>query len=130
VVGGVSTDGDPAFRTPARTSKENDMPQAMTTRLNDGDSEHPETLQVRVTANDSAISIFPEGYGDFGSAPGHGCPVFLELYQGRLRLIVFPDINKQEPTIIDLESARDERHVPCEEGTPARQPQQQSQTTS
>ena len=96
------------------------MRQSLTTILNDADSESSETLQVRVTANDSAISIFPEGYGDFGSAPGHGCPVFLELYQGRLRLIVFADINDEEPTIIDLEAAREDRHVPCEEGTPAR----------
>ena len=106
------------------------MQQSLTTTLNDADPEHSETLRVRFTANDSAISIFPDGYGDFSSADGHGCPVFLELYQGRLRLIVFADINSQEPTIIDLEAARDERHVPCEEGTPGRQPQQQSQTTS
>lgn len=106
------------------------MSQSLTTILNDADSEHSERLRVRVTANDSAISIFPEGYGDFGSAPGLGCPVFLELYEGRLRLIVFPDINNQEPTILNLESARDEQHVPCEEGTPTSQPQQQSQTTS
>ena len=46
------------------------MPQSLTTILNDADSESSETLQVRVTANDSAISIFPKGYGDFGSAPG------------------------------------------------------------
>ena len=106
------------------------MSQSLTTILNDADSEHSERLRVRVTANDSAISIFPEGYGDFGSAPGHGCPVFLEFYQGRLRLIVFADINDEEPSIIDLEAARDKQHVPCEEGTPGRQPQQQSQTTS
>jgi len=96
------------------------MTQTLTTNLNDADPEHSERLRVRVAANDSAISIFPDGYGDFGSAPGHGCPVFLELYQGRLRLIVFPDINAQEPTIIDLEGAREDRHVSCETGTPAR----------
>ena len=96
------------------------MRQSLTTTLKDADPEHSETVRVRVAANDSAISIFPEGYGDFGSAPGHGCPVFLEFYRGRLRLIVFADINEQEPTIIDLESAREDRHVPCEEGTPAR----------
>ena len=96
------------------------MQQSLTTTLNDADPEHSETLRVRVTANDSAISIFPAGYGDFGSAPGDGCPVFLELYRGRLRLIVFPDINSQDPTIIDLEAAREDQHVPCEEGTPAR----------
>ena len=96
------------------------MRQSLTTTLNDADPESSETLQVRVTANNSAISIFPEGFGDFGSAPGHGCPVFLELYQGRLRLIVFPDINDQEPLIIDLEAAREAQHVPCEERTPAK----------
>ena len=96
------------------------MRQSLTTTLNDADPESSETLQVRVTANNSAISIFPEGFGDFGSAPGHGCPVFLELYQGRLRLIVFPDINDQEPLIIDLEAAREDQHVPCEERTPAK----------
>jgi hypothetical protein len=106
------------------------MRQSLTTNLNDADAESSAALRVRVAANDSAISIFPEGYGDFGSAPGHGCPVFLELYHGRLRLVVFPDINDQEPTIIDLESAREDQHVPCEEGTPERLPQQQSQTTS
>jgi len=90
------------------------MRQSLTTILNDVDSEYSETLRVRVTANDSAISIFPEGYGDFGTALGHGCPVFLELYRERLRLIVFPDINNQEPTIIDLEAAREDQHVQCE----------------
>ena len=88
--------------------------QSLTTHLTDADPDSSESLQVRVTGNQSAISIFPEGYGDFGSAPGHGCPVFLEFYKGRLRLIVFPDINDQEPTIIDLEGAREEQHVSCE----------------
>ena len=93
---------------------------SLTTVLNDADPDHHGTLPIKIVSNDSAISVFPEGYGDFGSAPGHGCPAFLELYEGHLRLIVFPDINDQEPTIIDLEAARDEHHVPCEEGTPAK----------
>ena len=100
------------------------MRQSLTTHLTDAAPGHDGTIPVRIVSNQSAISIFPEGYGDFGSAEGHGCPVFLELYQGRLRLIVFPDINDQDPTIIDLEAARDEHHISCQEGTPARQPQQ------
>ena len=105
-------------QSPANT-KEIDMTQ-LTTTLKDADPESSDTLQVRVDANDSAILIFPKGYGDFDSATGHGCPVFLELYQGRLRLIMFADINDEEPKIIDLESAREDQHVPCEEWTPAR----------
>ena len=109
-------DGSPIFWTPANTSKENDMrqSQSLTTHLTDADPDHPGFIPVRIVSNQSAISIFPEGFGDFGSAPGHGCPVFLELYKGRLRLIVFPDINNQEPTIIDLEAARDEQPVACD----------------
>ena len=94
------------------------MPQSLTTILNDADPDHHKSLPIKIVSNDSAISIFPDGYGDFGSASGHGCPVFLELYQGRLRLIVFSDINNQQPMIIDLEAARDEHHISCEEGTP------------
>ena len=91
-----------------------------TTVLNDADPDHHGSLPIKIVSNHSAISIFPEGYGDFSSADGHGCPVFLELYRGRLRLIVFSDINNQEPTIIDLEAARDEHHISCEEGTPTK----------
>ena len=89
----------------------NDATQSMTTILNDADPKQRGSLNVRVTADSSTISIFPEGYGDFGSADGHGCPVFLELYEGRLRLIVFADINAQDPTIINLEAAREGQRI-------------------
>ena len=85
--------------------------QTMTAVISDGAPNQARSLTVRVTADTSTISIFPEGYGDFGSADGHGCPVFLELYEGRLRLIVFADINEQDPTIIDLEGAREDRRI-------------------
>lgn len=83
---------------------------SFSTVLRDVDPDQRGSLPVRVVANESAVSIFPEGYGDFGSAEGHGCPVFLELHQGRLRLVVFADINREDPThIIDLEGAREDR---------------------
>jgi len=53
------------------------------------------------------IEIKPEGFGDHGSADGHGVPITLELYEGRLRLIVFPNINNENPTVIDMEGARE-----------------------
>ena len=85
--------------------------QNMTAVLSDGAPKQTGSLKVRVTADSSTVSIFPAGYGDFGSADGHGCPIFLELYEGRLRLIVFADINEQDPTIIDLEAAREDRRI-------------------
>ena len=85
--------------------------QSMTAVLSDGAPKQTGSLTVRVTADASTISIYPEGYGDFGSADGHGCPIFLELYEGRLRLIVFSDINEQDPAIIDLDGAREDRRI-------------------
>ena len=83
---------------------------SLSTVLTDVDPGHRGSLSVRVVANESAVSIFPEGYGDFGSAEGHGCPIFLELHRGRLRLVVFADINREDPPhIIDLEGAREDR---------------------
>jgi hypothetical protein len=75
--------------------------------LTDIDPEETGSLQIRVLGNRSSISIFPEGHGDFGSAEGHGCPIFLELRRGRLRLVVIADINHEDPRhVIDLEGSR------------------------
>lgn len=80
-------------------------------KLADADSESLGTLPIRIVASDFSLSIFVQGYGDYGSAEGHGCPVSLELYRGKLRLIVFPDINCEAPTIIDLSGAREDRRL-------------------
>jgi hypothetical protein len=89
------------------TEKNND---SFSIVLKDVESDHEDSLRIRVVANESSISICPEGYGDFGSVEGHGCPIFLELHRGRLRLVVFADINREDPPhIIDLEDAREDR---------------------
>lgn len=57
----------------------------------------------------SQLLIRFKGYGDCCSAEGHGVPIILERYEGKLRLIVWADINKEDPThIIDLEEARED----------------------
>ena len=86
-------------------------------KLADADSESLGTLPIRIEASDFAISIYPEGHGDFGSADGHGCPLFIELYQGRLRVIAFPNINEQDPQIIDLSGAREDTRLNHEGST-------------
>ena len=83
--------------------------------LSDADPIHSGSLPTRVVANHSALSIFPQGYGDFGSADGQGYPIFLELYRGRLRLVVFADINEESPThIIELEVASEDCGIEIE----------------
>ena len=41
------------------------------------------------------------------SVEGCGYPIALEIWEGRLRLIVFDDIHCEDPKIIDLEGARE-----------------------
>ena len=80
-------------------------------KLADADTESLGTLSIRIEASDFAISIHPQGHGDFGSADGHGCPLFIEFYQGRLRVIAFPDINEPDPKIIDMSGAREDTRL-------------------
>ena len=64
-------------------------------------------LRVRITETPNSIDIVPEGYGDAGSEDSHGIPILLEIYEGRLRLLVWNDINVEDPVIIDMEGARE-----------------------
>lgn len=69
--------------------------------------EHPmATIPVRLLCEHGKLWIRPSGYGDACSEDGQGFPIALELWQGRLRLVAFTNINDEEPQILDLENAR------------------------
>jgi len=65
-------------------------------------------LPVNIMAELGKLWVQPVGYGDKTSADGHGWPIGMEIWQGRLRLIIFDDINTEEPKIIDLENAAED----------------------
>lgn len=65
-------------------------------------------LAVNIMAESGKLWVHPIGYGDKTSADGHGWPIGLEIWDGRLRLIIFDDINTEEPKIIDFENARED----------------------
>lgn len=51
-----------------------------------------------------------DGYGDAGSAEGHGRPVTVEYYGNQVRVLVWADINQEDPThIIPLDEAKEEK---------------------
>lgn len=78
--------------------------------LHDGAEGFDGKLMANVSLSGGGIDVKIEGYGDYSSQNGHGTPVFLELYRGELRLVVFADINSEEPThIISLEGAREDK---------------------
>ena len=65
------------------------------------------TIKVKLLFEGGKLWIQPKGYSDKCSADGCGYPIGLEIWQGRLRLVVFDNINVEEPKIIDLEDARE-----------------------
>lgn len=68
------------------------------------------SVAIRIDCRETGINICPTGYGDSNSEPGHGAPIYLELYEGELRLLVWSDINSEEPThVISLEGAKENR---------------------
>ncbi len=70
------------------------------------DSE-PAEIEVNILCEGGQIWIRPKGYGEKCTIDGEGYPIGLEIWQGKLRLIVFDDINSEEPQIIDLEKAKE-----------------------
>ena len=80
----------------------------MKTTLRDHDGER--TIRVEVAEEHCGLVIYPAGYGCFPCADGTAGPILLEVHEGRLRLIVWDDINYEDPShIIDLEGAREDR---------------------
>ena len=65
-------------------------------------------IRVEVAEEPCGVVIYPAGYGCFGCADGSAGPILLKLCEGRLRLVVWDDINLEDPShIIDLEDARE-----------------------
>lgn len=76
--------------------------------IEDQDDDELPTQKVSVRLTDSEVFFQADGYGDLGTTPGHGSPVIIELYKGVLRVIVWADINQEDPThIIELGDARE-----------------------
>lgn len=83
------------------------------TTLKDAHPDYDGKLPIRLAVSPNGVSLYAEGYGDRTSAEGHGTPVFLELYKGELRLVVWGDINREDPThVIPLGASREDRRQP------------------
>lgn len=76
------------------------------------DAAHVE-IEVKIISKGGQIWIQPKGYGEKCVMDGEGYPVGMEIWQGKLRLIVFDDINNEKAKIIDLEKARESARNKC-----------------
>ena len=65
-------------------------------------------LQVKLINKHGQLMIGFDGYGECGADVNTGTPVLIEVWDGKLRVIVFGDINEEDPThVIELEAARE-----------------------
>ena len=72
------------------------------------------SLPVKVELCPQGITVYPKGYGDATSADGYGSPILIEFYSGELRVVLWSDINREDPThTISMEEARESNRQFC-----------------
>ena len=65
-------------------------------------------IPVWIEVSEQGIFIGAEGYGENSSTPESATPIVVEYNGGELRVIVWSDINKEDPThLIDMRKARE-----------------------
>jgi hypothetical protein len=80
----------------------------MTMILTDNADPSGRKVEVRAVEGHGFFEVRVAGYGEHGTEPGYGSVLALEVYKGRLRLLVFADIEREGPShVIDLEAARE-----------------------
>lgn len=78
-----------------------------------GQGRERQQIEVEIEATKDGILIRPKGYGDHYTENGHGWPVLVELCNGQPRLVVWSDINQEDPThIISLDGAAESLREP------------------
>jgi hypothetical protein len=64
-------------------------------------------IECKIESVNGILFISPKGYGDYASEDGYGTPIAVEIWDGHLRVLVWDDINKEDPRILDLEGAKE-----------------------
>ena len=81
-------------------------------QITDGGEGYTDKQQCVIDVHELALEVGFEGYGECAAADGYGRPVIIELYEGKLRLLVWSDINREDPThIIELNGAQEARRA-------------------
>ena len=67
---------------------------------------------VEILPGNAGIFLRFDGYGDKCSQDGKGVPVIVEYNQGKVRVLIWNDINREDMThAIDLEGAREDLRI-------------------
>jgi len=79
------------------------------TTVRDQDTNEKHRLTF-TNCNGCGVLLHVKGYGDKCSDNGKGYPVMIEVYEGKLRVIIWADINEEEPThTIELDGAMESK---------------------
>lgn len=75
----------------------------------DGEETDSKPLRVRVAYDGNSVYLMPEGYGDPDSSDGYGTPVYLDYWNNKLQVCLYPDINASggEPQLVPLDGAKE-----------------------
>jgi hypothetical protein len=68
------------------------------------------TGSIKVDANGIYIAI--DGYGEKAAEDGAGTPVGMELYEGKVRVMVWGDINDEDAIILEMDGAKESSREP------------------
>ncbi len=61
-----------------------------------------------MTVVGSTLSISIQGYGEKTAEKGEGSPIVVDFTGGKLKVYLWSDINKEDPThIVDMEGAKE-----------------------
>lgn len=70
-------------------------------------SDNGEFTKAQLTISNQGIAIVFDGHSDYVSEDDKGQPLWIERNDGEIHVVVFDDINNEEPThVISLEGAR------------------------
>jgi hypothetical protein len=82
------------------------------TRGDEPSTEDSKLVSIRCESGTDGITVQHEGTG---CKDGDYAPIFIEWYDGKPRIIIWADINQEDPThIIDLSEALETNRIPDE----------------
>ena|ERR1035437_9316861 len=82
--------------------KSNELKVTVTLTDNNGKS-----IPCVIEASNGRIWIAPQGYGEQSAKKGCGFPIGVELYDGKLSVMLWTDLNEGNPLIVDMENAKE-----------------------
>jgi hypothetical protein len=75
-----------------------------------------QTVTGNISQINNGLEIYFDGYGNYSCQPTSGSSVLIEVFEQRLRVIVWGDITQEDPThVIELEGAREALRVKSNE---------------